>query len=133
MVTDKLRVYIKTSEQKCYWNEQYSRRECLEIPGIPSCINNNDLERTILNLFSKVNSLVEPNFKNSHCFKLTYNAPTNVTVKLSKCEDVYWVLKAYLKKLTLMELEYLLATRYFKLWKKIQLIHKYKWYIILYI
>ena len=37
-VTDNLTKYIKTLETKCYENEQYSRRECLEIPGIPGSI-----------------------------------------------------------------------------------------------
>ena len=31
-------------ERKCAANEQYSRRECLEISGIPVSISNNNLE-----------------------------------------------------------------------------------------
>ena len=34
-VTDNLAKYIKTLEDKCHENEQYSRRECLGISGIP--------------------------------------------------------------------------------------------------
>ena len=33
-VTDNLTKYIKTLDRKCHENEQYSRRECLEISGI---------------------------------------------------------------------------------------------------
>ena len=35
-------------EKKCAANEQYSRRECLEILGIRYSISNNNLEKTVL-------------------------------------------------------------------------------------
>ena len=37
-------------ERKCAANEQYSRRECLEISRIPDSIPNNDLEETVLKI-----------------------------------------------------------------------------------
>ena len=37
-------------ERKCAANEQYSRRECLEISGIPDSIPNNNLEETVLKI-----------------------------------------------------------------------------------
>ena len=45
-VTDNLTKYIKTLERKCYENEQYSRRRCLEISGIPGSIDDNALEES---------------------------------------------------------------------------------------
>ena len=33
-----------TMERSCYTNEQYSRRECLKISGIPASVADNDLE-----------------------------------------------------------------------------------------
>ena len=59
-VTDNLTKYIKTLERKCYENEQYSRRECLEISGIPGSIADNALEETVLNLFSKCKAPDDP-------------------------------------------------------------------------
>ena len=44
--TDNLIKYIKTLERKCYENEQYSRRRCLEISGIPGSIDDNALEES---------------------------------------------------------------------------------------
>ena len=44
----------------CHENEQNSRRECLEISGIPSSIEDSALEDTALKLFSKVNVLIDP-------------------------------------------------------------------------
>ena len=94
-VTDNLTKHIKTLERKCYENEQYSRRECLEISGIPGSIADNALEETILDLFSKCNAPVDPsNVEDCHRLRSTNNTPQKVIMKLSKRKDVYRVLKA---------------------------------------
>ena len=38
-------------ERQCWSNEQYSRRECLEISGIPSDTKAGELEETVLKVF----------------------------------------------------------------------------------
>ena len=94
-VTDNLTKYIKTSERKCYENEQYTRRECLEISGILGNIDDNALEETVLGLLSKYYALVDPsNVEDCHRLKSTNNAPQKVIIKLSKQKDMYRVLKA---------------------------------------
>ena len=94
-VTDNLTKYIKTSERKCYENEQYTRRECLEISGILGNIDDNALEETVLGLLSKYYALVEPSdVEDCHRLKSTNNAPQKVIIKLSKQKDMYRVLKA---------------------------------------
>ena len=94
-VTDNLTKYIKTLEHKCHGNEQYLRRECLEISGIPSSIEDSTLEDTVLKLFRTVNVFTDPsNVKDCHGFKSKNNAPQNVIIKLSRRKDVYHVLKA---------------------------------------
>ena len=40
-------------ERKCAANEQYSRRECPDISGIPDGIPNNNLEETVLKIFNE--------------------------------------------------------------------------------
>ena len=60
-VTDNLSKYIKILERKFYENEQYLRRECLQISGISGSIVGNALEETVLDLFSKCNALVDSN------------------------------------------------------------------------
>ena len=83
-VTDNLTKYIKTLETKCYENEQYSRRECLEIPGIPGSI-----------VKKKCNAPVDPSHvEDCHHLRSTNNTHQKVIMKLSKRKDVYLVLKA---------------------------------------
>ena len=38
-------------EQKSWSNEQYSRRECLEIVGIPKTVSDSSLEEAAVNIF----------------------------------------------------------------------------------
>ena len=95
MVTDNLTKYIKTLERKCSENEQYLRRECLKIWGIPGSIADNALEETVLDLFSKCNAPFDPsNVEDCHRLKPTNNAPQKVIMKLAKWKDVCRVLKA---------------------------------------
>ena len=59
-VNTKLRDKIKFLERRCWANEQYSRRECLEIPGVPESVTNNDLEGKVLKLLEKNDVEVYP-------------------------------------------------------------------------
>ena len=47
-VNDNLVKNPRILERKCAAIEQYSRRECLEITGIPYTVSNNNLEKTSL-------------------------------------------------------------------------------------
>ena len=40
-------------ERQCWANAQYSRRECLEITGIPSSVSNKDLEEVVCKVITK--------------------------------------------------------------------------------
>ena len=44
---------LQTIEKQCWANAQYSRRECLEISGIPSSVNDNDLEDVVCKAITK--------------------------------------------------------------------------------
>ena len=44
---------LQTIEKQCWKNAQYSRRECLEISGIPSSISDNDLEDVVCKAITK--------------------------------------------------------------------------------
>ena len=94
-VADNLTKYIKTLECKCHENQQYSRKECLEISGIPSSNEDSALQDPVLKLFSKVDVLIDPsNVEDCHRLKSSNNAPQKFIIKLSKRKDVYHVLKA---------------------------------------
>ena len=41
----KLSYKLVALEQKCHANEQHSRRECLEISGIPAEVGDKDIEK----------------------------------------------------------------------------------------
>ena len=41
-------------ERQCWANAHYSRRECLEVTGIPRHLSNKNLESKVLEVFSKV-------------------------------------------------------------------------------
>ena len=46
-VHDKLSDKLMVLERKCYANEQYTRRECLEILGIPAEVGDKDIEKKV--------------------------------------------------------------------------------------
>ena len=59
-VTEAMKNHIIVLERKCWSNEQYSRRECLEISGIPSDTEACKLEETLLKISEKMNVDVAP-------------------------------------------------------------------------
>ena len=93
-------------ERKCWENEQYSRRECIEILGIPQSIEQLDLEKTVLHVFDKIDAPVEPrNIGACHRLKPDDSGRSNkVTWKFSKSKDIVRVMnkKKSLKMLTKM-------------------------------
>ena len=89
-VNNKLVDQVTRLERKCWENEQYSRRECIEISGIPQSIEQIDLERTVLNVFDKIDAPVDPqNIEACHRLKSDDNGRSNkVIVKFSKGKDM---------------------------------------------
>ena len=57
-VGDLLQTKIKALERTCVMAEQYSRRECLEISGIPVSISNDDLEEKVRDIFNLIEAPV---------------------------------------------------------------------------
>ena len=95
--TDKLVVL----QRKCHANEQYSRRECLKILGIPAEVGDKDIEKKVLEVLDAVKApanwdLVE----DCHCIP-SKSSPKKVILKLSWWKDSRQVLlnKKKLKQL----------------------------------
>ena len=83
-VNNKLMKQNHILERKCASNEQYSRRECLEISGIPDSIPNNNLEETVLKNFNEIGVTVNSRDVEA-CHRLNPKAnPKKVIIKLSK-------------------------------------------------
>ena len=53
-VNDKLSDKLTVLERKCHANEQYSRRECLEISGIPAEVGDKDIEKKVLEVLDAI-------------------------------------------------------------------------------
>ena len=55
-------------ERQCWANAQYSRRECLEVAGIPRDVLNENLESKVLKVFSKVGcEILSRDIEACHC------------------------------------------------------------------
>ena len=85
-VSSKLREQIVSLERQCWSNCQYSRRECLELSGLPESIENSELEDTTLQLFKNLDIEVDPS-NIEGCHWLPSKGPKRVTVKFSKQKD----------------------------------------------
>lgn len=51
---------MKLLERQSWLNEQYSRKECLKMFGVPESIIDKDLEGKALNLFEKNDIVIHP-------------------------------------------------------------------------
>ena len=87
-VSDNLLKQNRILERKCAANEQYSKRECLEISGIPNFNSNNNLEETVLKIFSQTGVTINSRDVEV-CHRLNEPAnPKKVIIKLSKRKEV---------------------------------------------
>ena len=106
LVNTKLKEKVVTLERQTWSNSQYSRRECLELSGIPEAIENKDLEGTVLGIFEKLDVMLDPsNIEDCHSIKPSKGAKT-VIVKLSRRKDANKIrlLKKGLKGMNLSSL-----------------------------
>ena len=127
-VTEAMKNHIIVLERKCWSNEQYCRRECLEISGIPSNTEAGKLGKTLLKVFEKVDVDVDhKNVKDCHWLK-TRNSSKKVIIKLSKRGDADKI-RQVKKKMESLNLEWIgisssifindsLCSYYKKLWSK---------------
>ena len=96
---------LSTLERQYWANAQYSRRECLDIVGIPREVSGEVLEEKVLNIFGKLGCDISPD-RIEACHRVGRTNDT-VIVKFSRrkyCQHI-WNVKKDLKKLTLEDLE----------------------------
>ena len=53
-VNNNLLKQLENTERQCWANAQYSRRECVEVIGIPKTVESKDLEHTICKVFNSI-------------------------------------------------------------------------------
>ena len=81
-VNESFRNQILTLERQCQSNVQYSRRETLEISGIPENIDDNELEGKVLTVLSKLDINIDlANIEACHWLK-SNNEGKKVILKL---------------------------------------------------
>ena len=86
-------------KRQCWANAQYSRRECLEIVGIPRSVDDNSLEEKVIQVFEKVGCNIEA------CHRFT-KRNDRVIVTFSRRKDCQQVLsvKKNLQKLKMEDI-----------------------------
>ena len=73
-------------------NNQYSRRECLEINGVLGSVSNDDLEETAIKIFDKLEVAIDPsNIEDCHWLKS--NGPNKVIIKFARRKDANLIRK----------------------------------------
>ena len=82
---------IVTLESQCWANAQYFRKECFEVVGIPSQVDDNRLEGKVLSLFEMVGCTIDPGFIDD-CRRLDKNND-GVIIKFSCRKDCKQVLQ----------------------------------------
>ena len=86
-VNVKLMERLVVTERKCWANEQYSRRGCLKISGIPESVSDEALEDKIQGVLRAIDVKVDTeNIESCHRLK-GKDSKGRVILKLSKRKD----------------------------------------------
>ena len=95
---------LQTIERQCWANAQYSRRDCLEISGIPSSLSGNDLEDVVSKAITKAG--VEMSDKdNADCYRTGKRGKTIVRFSKSKISKQVLNARKDLTKLSMEDLQ----------------------------
>ena len=81
-VNSELSSRLVNMERQCWANAQYSRRECLEVVGIPKEVEQKDLEGKVLSVLEKDGCKIDPD-NIEDCHQLSKKSD-NVIIKLSR-------------------------------------------------
>ena len=91
-VNSKLSERLVTEQRKCYANEQYSKRECLEISGIPASVADKDLESKALEILEEIEVPVNRTLVED-CHRLPSKvSPKKLIFKLNRRKDIHRIL-----------------------------------------
>ena len=103
-VHSELQKHIIQLKKQCWANAQYSRRECLELVGIPSSIEHDQLEDKVVEIFSKVGCNIKKEYFEA-CHQIGKNND-RVIIKFSKRKECLQVLsvKKDLKNLDMVDI-----------------------------
>ena len=92
-INSKLSSQLTKVERKSWANEQYSRRECLDISSILDGISQNDLECEVCDIFRECDADIDPvNIEACHRPKSNH-WPKKVIAKLARRKDALKILR----------------------------------------
>ena len=100
-VNSKLTERLVAMQRRCYANEQHSRRECLEVSGIPASVADKDLESKVLEILEEIDVPIDPTLVEDCHRLLSKGSSKKVIVKLNRRKDIHRILsnKSKLKNL----------------------------------
>ena len=78
-------------ERQCWANAQYSRRECLEIVGIPKEVEQKNLKSKVMSVLEKVGCKIDPD-NIEDCHRLSKKSD-NTIIKFSRRKDCQHVFR----------------------------------------
>ena len=91
-VNCKLTERLVTMEIRWYANKPYSRRECLEISGIPAIAADRDIESKVSEIWEEINVPINPNLVEV-CHRLpSESSSKKFIVKLNRRKDIHRIL-----------------------------------------
>ena len=104
-VNDELKKQLISTERQCWANAQYSRRECIEVAGIPSSVSDDNLENKVLKIFDKLGVPINPNNIEA-CHRIKKDSERTI-VKFNKRKDCQQVIRAKkdLKNMTFTDID----------------------------
>ena len=104
-VNDELQKQLISTERQCWANAQYSRRECIEVAGIPSSVSDDNLENKVLKIFDKLGVPINPNNIEA-CHRIKKDSDRTI-VKFNKRKDCQQVMrvKKDLKNMTFTDID----------------------------
>ena len=84
-MNDALVKQLSSVERQCWKNAQYSRRECVEIVGIPPSVEHDELEPTVCRILHHIGGNISGD-KTEACHRLDENSDRTI-VKFSSRKD----------------------------------------------
>ena len=78
-INSKLSEKLVTMQRSCYASKQCSRRECLDILGIPASVDDKDLESNVLEILEKIGVPIDPTLVED-CHRLSSKGSPNKVI-----------------------------------------------------
>ena len=101
-MNSELEKYVTKLQRQCWANAQYSRRECLEITGIPQNIEHNQLEGKVIQVLYKVGCNISDNAEACHRISSKSDQVIITFFRRKECQQVLSV-KKDLKNLNMVD------------------------------